>query len=110
MFPFRKKNNQAEPKSLHVLAGESKDLESFLRFVEALRLDRIAEVTEQPRGPEPNSCGQGSRGWYNHTIEDFLEASHAWAVDRDVDGAGGAEHAALWHFFAQFLYLGKIYE
>ena len=116
MFRFWKKKDGGgeDSDSLYKLAAEVDDLQSFLKFADALRRDRVAEVTEQPNGPHPNSCDQGSRGWNNHSIEDFLEAAHAWGTDADPgeasDWASTLASKSPWLFFAAFLYMGKVYE
>lgn len=92
------------------LVHDVSDAESFLAFVEALKQDRLAESAEQSDGPEPPSCGEGSRGWCNHTIEEFLDAALAWARSTDVGATQGLSDECPWKRFAVFLYCGKIYE
>ncbi len=86
------------------------DEATFLEFVECLISDRRAEVQEEPDGPSPLTCGEGCRGWYNHSIEDFLEAAVAWAHATDTGTSQGLKDESPWRRFAVFLYCGKIYE
>ena len=61
---------------------------------------------ESPSSP----YGAGHRGWENGTIEGFLSAAIRWAEDTDFGQRQGVEPDEVWHQFALFLYLGKIYE
>jgi hypothetical protein len=85
------------------------DAQTFLRFVQALIDDRKNEVqkattqSSSPYGPGPN-------GWENGTIETFLEAAMAWAKDSGFAEAQTIADKNPWREFAQFLYMGKIYE
>lgn len=79
--------------------------QTFLEFVRLLIADR-----EKESGQFPDEFGRGVNGWENHTIEDFLEAATAWAVDSDFGGNGGSTEVSPWNLFAGFLYCGKIYE
>jgi len=73
------------------------DQESFLRFAQTLLADRHATKTH------PDA-------WQNDTLEDFLEASIAWAKDSDFGQRQGLAKASPWKKAAVFLYAGKIYE
>ncbi len=86
------------------------DEETLLTFVEALIGDREEQVREQPDGPPAHYQGQGSRGWYNHTIEGFLEAAAAWGRSTQMGKTQTMENDSPWKRFAVFLYCGKIYE
>lgn len=79
--------------------------ESFLEFVRRLRADRLSDT----RGKVDES-GCGPNGWYNHTIEGFLEAAIAWAEDTELGATQGLESTNVWRRCAVFLYCGKIYE
>jgi hypothetical protein len=94
---------------LHEQIEFVQDEASFLKFVEALRSDREREVSTQEQSPI-DGFGRGPCGWENHTIEDFLEGAHAWAVDSDFGLSQGLADANPWKKFAAFLYCGKIYE
>ena len=90
---------------LHEMIEEVNDEKSFLKFVEALTEDRSLEDSKSV-----DLCGRGSRGWENHSIEDFLEAAHAWAESTNVGASQGMSEDSPWKRFAAFLYCGKIYE
>lgn len=85
------------------------DANSFLLFVEALIDDRAKEVRLQKTTPI-DDFGRGPNDWENHTIEDFLEAAHAWAKTTNFGDTQNLKGASPWKKFATFLYLGKIYE
>jgi hypothetical protein len=63
--------------------------QSFLQFLEALLEDR---------------CNSRD-GWENKSIESFLEAMHAWAVD-----SNSLPEQPDWRYIAQLLLAGKHYE
>lgn len=85
------------------------DEESFLNFVRALAEDRASAVRAEKLKPS-SPLGSDAGGWYNTTIESFLEAAVSWAEDTSFDSGQSAETENLWHKFAVFLYCGKIYE
>lgn len=85
------------------------DERSFLQFVNALRADREDEVAKERVSPSATYDTPGANGWYNHTIEDFLECATAWAEDSAFGRTQGVPDNP-WRRFAQFLYCGKIYE
>ncbi|MGV3616538.1 MAG: DUF7660 family protein [Fimbriimonas sp.] len=81
-----------------------KDRASFLAFVAALAEDYADEVAKER--VKPNSpYGPGANGWENGTIDAYLEAAHACAVDSTM-----LTEEPSWQAFAQFLYAGKYYE
>jgi len=71
------------------------DQESFLRFAQTLLGDAAKTHPD---------------AWQNDTLEDFLEASIAWAKDSDFGQRQGLAKASPWKKAAVFLYAGKIYE
>lgn len=78
---------------------------TFLAFVEALADDRrVADLTAA------DAAGEVQNGWENDSIQDFLEAGHAWAQDSAFGAKHGLASALPWKKFAVFLYCGKIYE
>jgi len=85
-----------------------KDRDSFLVFVSRLAADRRAESMLEAEKPS-NPYGPGALGWESWTIEDFLEAAHAWATDHGPR-EGGLPESPSWRAFARFLYAGKFYE
>lgn len=72
-------------------------LQSFLTFVKALEDDA--------RMDESRPFASGARGWENGTIEAFLEAMRAWAID-----SGSLPPTPTWRDVAQLLLAGKSYE
>lgn len=90
-----------------------RDLESFFAFVRALVADRAAAVEAEKRNPtDPHLLGlaQDAGGWYNFTIEAYLQAALAWAESTGMGESQGLPSAPSWEAFAAFLYCGKIYE
>ena len=94
---------------LHELLETVCDEKSFLLFVEALRIDREAEVGAQ-KVEGISACDRGQNGWVNHSIETFLEAAQAWAESTNVGASQGIEPNNYWKRFATFLFCGKIYQ
>jgi hypothetical protein len=80
------------------------DKTSFLQFVEALYVDRIAADAL----PQTMNGLQGE--WANHTIDRFLEAAVAWAHDSEFGAQPGPAPSNPWQLFAQFLWTGRSYE
>lgn len=84
------------------------DEPSFLQFLEALRRDRDEAVSVEQSNP-PSPYGPGAKGWENGTIEAFIEAAGAWAIDSMR--APAIEVATNpWKRCAQILHAGKVYE
>lgn len=89
------------------------DRESFLAFVRNLVADRKAAVEAEQLNPtDPRILGvvPDAGGWYNFTIESYLEAAVQWAVDSDMGESQGLPPGPSWRAFAAFLLCGKIYE
>ncbi|MFL5327843.1 MAG: hypothetical protein ACJ8C4_02925 [Gemmataceae bacterium] len=89
------------------------DRESFLTFVRALVADREAAVKAEKRGPtDPRALRimQDAGGWYNFTIEAYLDAALRWAEDSDMGESQALPASPSWKAFATFLLCGKIYE
>lgn len=89
------------------------DRESFCAFVRALVADREAAVEAEKRKPtDPRFLGlvQDAGGWYNFTIEAYLDAALRWAEDSDMGHSQDLPGEPSWKAFAFFLYCGKIYE
>jgi hypothetical protein len=82
---------------------------TFLIFVKELIADREDEVQNEKTNPS-SPYGPGANGWENWTIEAFLESAVAWAEDSDFGVKQGLSSENPWRQFANFLYLGKIYE
>lgn len=77
--------------------------ESFLDFVQALKLDRIDEI-EKEKIKTSSPYGPGINGWQNITIDDFLDAIHSYGQD------SSEIKEPNWKTFALLLYAGKMYE
>ena len=84
-----------------------KDFNSFIAFVEWLASDRADEVQKERLTPS-HAIGPGANGWENSTIEAFLEAAVACAID--ARNKSGHAPEPSWREFAGFLHGGKIYE
>jgi hypothetical protein len=89
---------------LVALLDQVVDRQSFLVFVKALTADRANEVAKERDNPS-SPWGPGANGWENGTIESYLDAAVAWAVDSQR-----LPEEPSWQAFATFLYCGKIYE
>lgn len=84
------------------------DCNSFLEFVTALVVERENKVAQEKRNPSSPYLA-GANGWEHDTIEEYLDASVAWA--RDSRGtAWQLSTEPSWKVFAEFLYRGKSYE
>lgn len=87
--------------------------ESFLAFVRALVADREAAVEAEKRKPtDPRVLGlvPDGGGYYNFTIETYLDAALRWAEDSDMGESQGLPSGPSWRVFAAFLLSGKVYE
>ena len=93
-------------KELHKILEEVNDETSFLIFVDALCKNRQIAVIEQQK----DDCFYNHHGWENDTIESFLEAAKAWAIDSKFGTNQGLSDSSPWKKCAAFLYSGKIYE
>ena len=78
--------------------------EAFLAFLKSLQLDCESEHAGTASARSP-AYGPGPRGWENRTIEAFLDAMHAWAVD-----SGALPVEPTWRAMAQLFLAGKAYE
>ena len=103
--------NASEPsESLEVAEALEKvtDKKSFVAFVRALIAEReVAEQVERER-PEYYKFG-GALGWQNSEISNYLSAALTQFEDSgqlQTESSGDAS----WRTFAEFLYMGKIYE
>jgi uncharacterized protein YifN (PemK superfamily) len=84
-----------------------KDFNSFIAFVGWLASDRADEVQKERLTPS-HPVGLGANRWENSTIEAFLEAAVACAIDNR--NRSGHPPEPSWREFAGFLLGGKIYE
>jgi hypothetical protein len=89
------------------------DWESFFAFVRALIANREAAVEAEKRQPtDPDVLGlvPDAGGWYNFTIESYLDAALRWAEDTNMGVSQGLPPAPSWQAFAAFLLSGSVYE
>lgn len=89
------------------------DRESFFAFVRALVADRQAAVEaekQQPTDPRVLGLVPDAGGWYNSSVEAYLNASLSWAEDTGMGVNQGLPPEPSWRAFAVFLLCGKIYE
>lgn len=86
--------------------------ETFLRFVQALADDFRSEQEKEAIRPTPYlGVVQGANGWYNHSVDGFLEAMCAWArATSSITDAPMVPEEPSWYAFAQMLMMGKEYE
>ncbi|MGA3081688.1 MAG: hypothetical protein ABSD44_09945 [Terracidiphilus sp.] len=85
------------------------DSKSFLEFVRALIADREDEIQKEKICPS-SPYGPGANGWENGSIEAFLDAAVSWAEATNFGERRKDLADNPWRQFAEFLYLGKIYE
>src|SRR5262245_22007522 len=81
------------------------DRESFLIFVRALVADREAAVEAEKRQPTDSrmlGLVPDAGGWYNFTIESYLDAALRWAEDSDMGVRQGLSDGPSWRVFAAF--------
>lgn len=82
------------------------DRESFIAFVDALIEDRAQADALEAESPDHYRYG-GAAGWQSSSISAFLECALAGSLAQQ---RWGGERGPSWRDFAEFLYLGKIYE
>lgn len=82
------------------------DRASFVEFVRVLGEDFADESAKKEENPS-SPYSPGANGWEHSTIDAFLEAASAWAVD---DRCDPSQYGNPWRYCAQVLYMGKIYE
>ena len=97
--------------SAEELLDQVHDRESFFAFVRALIAERERAVESEKTDPTPYlGLVTDSEGWYNYSIEGYLEAALSWAETSDMGARQGLPVEPSWQAFATFLYCGKIYE
>ena len=85
---------------------------AFLRFAKALAADFRDEQEKETVNPFPwLGVVQGPNGWYNFTIDAFLEQMCCWATETSAmtDQPMGPEQPS-WKSFAEMLIMSKGYE
>ena len=87
------------------------DRDSFLALLTALIADREHAEEAERSDPERHRWG-GADGWQNSSISAFLGAASCYFQHPSYPHRDSPSHSAplSWHDFAEFLYLGKIYE
>ena len=83
------------------------DRETFIAFIWALIRDREETVAKEKQSAE-SKRGYGAFGWQNDTIEAYFEAALA-CVEAHAKRDDILKEPS-WRAFAEFLYVGKIYE
>lgn len=84
-----------------------RDRASFLRFVQVLIDDRT-QAARLEREQPATYAWSGALDWQHRSIEGYLEG--ALRGVRDNDGRNDFLAEPGWRAFAEFLYVGKIYE
>ena len=64
----------------------------------------------QPTDPSVLGLVADAGGWYNFTIESYLDAALRWAEDSEMGVRQGLPAGPSWRVFAAFLLSGSIYE
>jgi hypothetical protein len=85
------------------------DEASFVRFLEALAMDRAEEMEKEKSKPS-SPYGPGANGWQNGTIEAFLGSACAWAEASKNGLKFYKKSDNPWKRCADILFMGKIYE
>ena len=98
--------------NLHDLLEQVNSKESFIHFARALAADFEDEQKKEEAHPTPFlGVVPGANGWYNFTIDAFLDNMAVWAM-----GTSGMTDEPMvpeepsWYVFASMLYMGKEYE
>ena len=96
---------------LDVLLARVRNRETFFDFVSGLITDRENAIAKERETPTEylGACPDAG-GWYNYEIESYLEAALAWSKSTGMKLPRDHSEEDLWRAFADFLYLGKLYE
>lgn len=92
--------------NLYELCKAVRDESSLLKFVKALKDERL----EEENTGKIDKFGRGKFGWENHEISSFLEAALAWAQDTNFGANQIQTDNNPWRKFAEFLLSGKTHE
>ena len=98
--------------SLDELLEQVNSKETFLRYAHALAEDFRDEQEKEAVNPTPwLGVVQGPNGWYNFTIDGFVQAMCYWAAATSAatDKPMVPEQPS-WKSFAEMLSMGKEYE
>ncbi|CDX24867.1 conserved hypothetical protein [Mesorhizobium sp. ORS 3324] len=94
--------------SLRLVLNDVRDLQSFLRFLDALRTDR--EEADRRQVLDPAGPYGGWNGWENYSIATFLDSAVGWAEDNRRGDPGFLANENPWKAAARIIYAGKYYE
>jgi hypothetical protein len=81
-----------------------KDKESFLRFLNALKGDKVDENLKEKLNPS-SPYDNGLNGWVNNSIDSYLDSIIAYTEDSNK-----IDEPLSWYKIALLFYMGKIYE
>ncbi len=97
---------------LNDLLEQVNSKETFLRYAEALAADFRDEQEKEAVNPTPwLGVVQGPNGWYNFTIDGFLEQMCCWAASEyTMTDLPMVPEQPSWKSFAEMLSMGKEYE
>ena len=98
--------------SLNDLLKEVNSKDTFLRFAHALAADFEDEREKEEAHPTPwLGVVPGTNGWYNFTIDAFLDQMCIWAAATStMTDEPMVPEQPSWRAFAEMLYMGKEYE
>ena len=98
--------------SLHDLLEQVNSKETFLRFAHALAADFHDEQEKEASHPTPYlGFVPGANGWYNHSIDVFLNSMCYWAAATSaMTDKPMVPEQPTWRAFAEMLSMGKEYE
>jgi hypothetical protein len=105
--------SQTESKKLEELLQSVTDRDSFLAFLSALIADRKAAEERERSNPDRYRWGAAVPGdWEHSSISSYLGAAACYFKHPIYSHRDTPSHSAplSWRDFAEFLYLGKIYE
>lgn len=95
--------------NLYKLADSVENEADFVKFIEALILDKINEEEKESVSPS-SPYGAGANGWENGSIVAFLDAATTWG-QASVNGLQYYEKPSNpWRRAAHILHAGKFYE
>ena len=101
-------DNRSESLAVVEALDKVTDKKSFVAFVWALVAER--ELAEQLEREQPEYYKYGAAlGWQNSSISGYLSAALA-EIEDTGQPHGETSDDASWRAFAEFLYMGKIYE
>ena len=98
--------------TLNDLLEQVNSKQTFLRFAWALAADFHDEQEKEASHPTPSlGVVQGANGWYNHSVDAFLNQMCYWAAATSaMTDEPMVPEQPSWRAFAEMLYMGKHYE